>query len=110
MRVIGMAAEHGVDVHVPQAGQDAHALGGNHLRVGRDWKRADLSDRLNFVAIDQDHAVADGRAAEAIDQRSAHQRFLAGLRRHDGSQRAEYQDEGLHRKIISSGVCGLFAG
>ena len=42
MRVVAVAVDHQVDVHVPEAGQHAHAFGGDHLGAGGHRERADL--------------------------------------------------------------------
>ena len=76
--VIGVANDHRVDVHIPQAGQHGHAFRGDHLSAGRHRKRPDLADRGDLVSVDQDHAVLDRWPGEAVDERAADERLQSG--------------------------------
>ena len=73
--VVGVADDHRVDVHVPEAGEHGHAFGGDHLGAGGDGERADLADGGDLVAVDEDDAVLDGRAGEAVDEGAADEGF-----------------------------------
>ncbi len=58
VRVVAVPVQHQMHVHVPQAGQHAHAFGGDHLGAARHRQRADGADRADPLALDEDHAVA----------------------------------------------------
>ena len=75
VRVVAVAVDHQVHVHVPQAGQHAHAFGGDHLGAGRHRERARPADGGDALALDEDDAVADRAAAEAVDERAADERL-----------------------------------
>ncbi len=75
MRVVAVTVDHQVNVHVPQAGQQAHAFSRDDVRAFWNRERADLPDGLDSLALDQDHAVGDGFAAVAVDERAAHKRL-----------------------------------
>ena len=81
VRVVAVPAQHEVHVHIPEAGQHAHAVGGDHLCAGRHRKRIDGADGGDPLTFDEDDAVADRPSAVAIDQRAADQRFHLGVRR-----------------------------
>ena len=77
--VVGVPDDHGVDVHVPEPWEHGHAFGGNDFGAGGDRERPDLTDRGDGLAFDEDDAVADGWAGEAVDERAADEGFrLAG--------------------------------
>ena len=73
--VVGVADDHRVDVHVPEAGQHGHAFGGDDLGARGHGERADLADGGDLVAVDEDDAVLDGGAGEAVDEGAADEGF-----------------------------------
>ena len=68
MRIVAVPKNHGVDVTVPEAGQQIHAFRGNYLRVLRNCEGAHGADLGNAFAFDKKNAVGEGRSAESIDQ------------------------------------------
>ncbi len=103
MRIVRMPVEHGVDMHVPQSGQHAHAFGRDHFGARRNRQRTDLPDGLNFLSVDQDHAVANRRIAVPIDECSADESFSCrGLCENGDGECADGQNASGHRKIITS--------
>ena len=58
----------------PEARQDRHAVGVDHLRAAGDSEASDLPDRDGPVSIDEDDGVLERQAAEAIDETAADDR------------------------------------
>ncbi len=107
--VVAVPDDHRVDVHVPEPGQDSHAFGRDHLGAGGDRERADLTDRGDPLAVDEDDAVANRPSAEAVDERAADERLQparlwlgfcrdADLNHKQGQQAGE--QSGVHAKTI----------
>jgi hypothetical protein len=78
---VGVSEPREVHVEIPQPRQHRHALGRNHLGIRRHRDAADLPNCRDPLAVDQDHAVGERRAARTVDQPSADQRAqLSGAR------------------------------
>ena len=73
--VIRVAVQHQVHVHVPEAGEHRHALGRDHFIPGGYLQRVDCADGNDGVALDEDHAVRDRIAEQAVDEPAADERF-----------------------------------
>ena len=92
--LVGVAQPRQVRLQVPQAGQDCHTLRGNDLGILRDGKLTDSADGGDLLALDDNHAVAQGRIAVAIDHGTAgkHQRPRLGGGR-QGQQRGDRRQQ-----------------
>src|SRR6185503_13526183 len=91
MRVVAMAVNHQVDVHIPKTGKDSHAFSGNHFCAGRNREGADLAYGFYSFPVNDDDAVSNRRAAKPVDQRSADESFYVALRVSGSSKRTEEQ-------------------
>jgi hypothetical protein len=75
MRVIAVAVDLKVNVHVPQTRQHGHPFGRNQFGVFRNRQGSDLADGLNALAFDDYDAVAKRPPAVAVNQRPSGQSF-----------------------------------
>ncbi len=73
MRIVAVAVNHQVYVHVPQARQNRHAFGRDNLRVRGHRERPNLPDCFNPLAFDDDDTVPNRRAAEAVNESATYQ-------------------------------------
>jgi len=107
MRVVGVADDHGVDVHVPEPGEHGHAFGRDDLRARRHGERADLADGGDGLPLDEDDAVPDRRAGKSVDEGAADEGFdfrgwSRGLGAEAGDEGGGDQDgESCHRREIT---------
>ena len=113
MGVVAVPVDHEVDVHVPESGQDRHPLGRDHLGARRHGQRPDLTHRGDALALDEDDAVANRPAAEAIDERPADERFhrrgaLGRRRRHlSGGEGGDRQRQPVSRRPRRAGMSAM---
>ena len=107
--IVGVPVDHQVDVHVPQAGQHTHAFGRDHLGVVGNSQRSHLADGPDAFAVDEDHAVAQRRTAEAVDEGPADEGFY-GVRLGKARQGEADKEQAGQRFSESSGHRSAGAG
>jgi hypothetical protein len=71
MIVIGMPVQHEMHVHVPEAGQHAHPVGGDDLCARRNCDLAAGASGNNPLAVNDDDGVTKRRSTIAVDERAA---------------------------------------
>ena len=73
IRVVAVPHQHQVHVHIPEPGQHVHALGRHHRHASGNGERANLTDRDNALAVNQDDAVFDRGSTVPVDECATHQ-------------------------------------
>lgn len=71
-----MAIEHEMGVHFPETGHDGHRFCGNNGIFRRHRQTVLRSDLGDFVIINKDNRIVDGRAAKSIKQSAADKRVF----------------------------------
>ncbi len=104
--VVGVADDHRMDVHVPEAGQNGHAFRGDNLGAGGHGERSDLADGGDLVTVDEDHTVLDRRTGEAVDEGTADESFRSGRLGwgrfgRDGGEGEEDGEEQAHVRSVA---------
>jgi hypothetical protein len=100
--VVRVAQDHQVDVHVHEAGEDAHARGVDHGGAGGHGDFAPRAHGHDALAGDENDAVVEGRPLVAIDHLPADEgegrlgSSLGGGQERGGGGQQEPSKRGLH--------------
>jgi hypothetical protein len=83
MGVITVTEYHGVNVAIPETGQHVHAFSGDDFGVGGHLQRTNGPDSGDALIFDNDYAVRQWVAAEAVDETTTDERKRARLYRYN---------------------------